>query len=632
MVVHQQREAQQHDEGFSLIELVIAMIVLGALSLAVIGVILNTQSATEGNRSRVAAANLASREIDLTREQFAASDTGPLDIANGGTMVNQHPLAGGTAGQPIMIDGTPYTVTRSAQWNVTGTGASACEGGSLVSYPTLGITVSVTWPNMGNVKPVESTTALAPDKDTGIQSTDSFVAAKVLDQAAAPLAGISVKAASGATSALGFTDETGCAVIRVNPATTGTAYTVSVNDPTYIDLSGTVNPSRNTGVMLRGSIYSGASFSVAKPGAITVRIVREDGGPLSNAQVAGSSITLVASQYSGSTGATVRTVTGLSTTFSGLWPTTYGAYFGTSAPPGGYPVATLAPGSALTIDVPFAMATGKITNLPVGARSLIAAPAGTANGCTDSRATTFSAGGSADVTLIPGSYDLYVTGDAYTCSPGAPAVAFDAGDNEDFAWAATTLQLTGAPTGGKVWAIERKASGLTGPTTCPTSFSGTAIDISNARSGPFALAAGDWYVWQTNGAVNGSCQSYPDLINPATLLYGQPNVKGWSASPVTLRVTNLNAALYMVVSTSATTCSTTAVSPAPTLPIQGPTATSGATLQVSAPRPASGTVTYNAYVWNKVSGTCTNLGTFVVGPATGSPLSKLPTSTGQVGP
>ena len=278
--------ARGADQGFSLIELVVAMVVLGTMAVAVIGVIMNSQSQGVTNRSRIAAANLAAREIDLVREEFARTDAGPVNLAAAGYVLNPHPLAGGTAGQPLIIDGRKYTVVRTAQWNISGTGASACEGGALVAYPTLGVTVSVTWPNMGNVQPVVSTASLAPDKETGIATTDSFIAAKVLDQEAKPLTGVPVTATGGATTT-GYTDASGCAVIRISPPLAGASYTIAVADGSYVDLSGTSNPSKNSGVIMQSQIYAGASFTVARAGSVTVKLVRSDGQPLTNAQVTG---------------------------------------------------------------------------------------------------------------------------------------------------------------------------------------------------------------------------------------------------------------------------------------------------------------------------------------------------------
>ncbi|MEZ0449645.1 type IV pilus modification PilV family protein [Cellulomonas sp. ICMP 17802] len=634
------RSGEQRDSGFSLIELVIAMVVMGTMSLAVIGVIMNAQAQGVTNRSRIGAANLAAREIDLVREQFAASDSGPIDLANAGLVVNPHPLAGGTAGQPLKLDGQTYTVKRLAEWNISGTGASACEGGSLVAYPSLGITVTVTWPNMRSVKPVVSTAALAPDKDTGIPSTDSFVAAKVLDQSAAPLSGILVTATGGATSSA-YTDSTGCAVIRVTPATGGTSYTVKVADSSYVDLSGVVNPSKATGLMNPGSIYAGASFTVGRAGSVTVRLVRSDGQALTNAQVAGSALTLVATQYSGASGASARTATGVSTTFTGLYPTSYGAYFGSVAPTSGYTVTPLPAGGAVTIDVPFEMATVDATLMPAGTTSVLAVPAGTAATCPAGVGVSAAvSGGAAHFTLMPGLYDFYASGTQFACSPGPTGQSLASGDNNDVAWAATRLRLVSVPAGGTVWAVNKQASGITSATTCPAPSAALAMNVDGARSALIDLPAGSWWVWQTDGAYNGTCTSYPDLINSFATTYGTDTQKTWGATPLysTLTMSNITASRYLVISTAVTSGTCTAT----TVPTTGTkyTSTTGTTangqsLSVSSvPRPTSGQLTYYAYLWNKTGSNgsigCTAVGTYVVGPATAS-LTRA-SGTGSVGP
>ena len=474
--------ARGADQGFSLIELVVAMVVLGTMAMAVIGVIMSSQAQGVTNRSRIAAANLAAREIDLVREEFGASKTGPVNMANAGYVVNPHPLSGGTAGQPLLIDGREYTVTRTAQWNIAGTGASACEGGSLVAYPTLGVTVSVTWPNMGSVQPVVSTASLAPDKDTGIPTTDSFIAAKVLDQNADPLVGIPVSA-TGAATTMGYTDASGCAVIRVSPAIAGTAYTIAVADSSYVDLSGTANPSKNSGVILQGQIYAGASFTVAQGGTVTIKIVRSDGQPLSDAQAAGSVVTLVASQYSGASGETQRTAAGVLTTIPNLWPTGYGGYFGSVAPTGGYAMQDLPPGGNITIEVPLEMASVLVTGLPSGTTNVLAVPTGTVPTTCGTGTSEPVSGAGATFLLMPAAYDFYAVGSMFACSPGPVNVALGSGDNEDIVWATTTIRIQGLAAG-TVWIAEKQKSGLTSLTTCPTTVGAIAINIDGARTAP----------------------------------------------------------------------------------------------------------------------------------------------------
>ncbi|WP_162251760.1 type II secretion system protein [Cellulomonas sp. Root137] len=633
--------ARGADQGFSLIELVVAMVVLGTMAMAVIGVIMSSQAQGVTNRSRIAAANLAAREIDLVREEFGASKTGPVNLANAGYVVNPHPLSGGTAGQPLLIDGREYTVTRTAQWNIAGTGASACEGGSLVAYPTLGVTVSVTWPNMGSVQPVVSTASLAPDKNTGIPTTDSFIAAKVLDQNADPLVGIPVSA-TGAATTMGYTDASGCAVIRVSPAIAGTAYTIAVADSSYVDLSGTANPSKNSGVILQGQIYAGASFTVAQGGTVTIKIVRSDGQPLSDAQAAGSVVTLVASQYSGASGETQRTAAGVLTTIPNLWPTGYGGYFGSVAPTGGYAMQDLPPGGNITIEVPLEMASVLVTGLPSGTTNVLAVPTGTVPTTCGTGTSEPVSGAGATFLLMPAAYDFYAVGSMFACSPGPVNVALGSGDNEDIVWATTTIRIQGLAAG-TVWIAEKQKSGLTSLTTCPTTVGAIAINIDGARTAPVAIPAGSWYVWQTNGAWNGTCTSYPDLISAFSAPYGTATSKTWGVTPpptlyAAITMTNITSQRYLVLSTATTNGSCTATN----VPTTGTkytsttrTSSNGQNLTVNnVPRPTTGTRTYYAYLWNNNGSNgsigCTAVGTYIVGPGTAT-LTK-PSGTTSVGP
>lgn len=633
--------ARGADQGFSLIELVVAMVVLGTMAVAVIGVIMSSQSQGVANRSRVAAANLAAREIDLVREEFARTDAGPVNLAAAGYVLNPHPLAGGTAGQPLVVDGRQYTVVRTAQWNISGTGASACEGGSLVAYPTLGVTVSVTWPNMGNVKPVVSTASLAPDKETGIATTDSFVAAKVRDQDAKPLTGVPVTATGGATTT-GYTDASGCAVIRISPPVAGAAYTIAVADGSYVDLSGTSNPSKNSGVIMQSQIYAGASFTVAKAGSVTVTVVRSDGQSLADAQVTGKPLTLVASQYSGASGESARVASGVSTTFTNLWPTSYGAYFGSAAPVGGYDMLELPPGGHVSLTVNLEMATVLASNLPANTTSVLAVPTGTVPTTCSTGTSAPVSGGGASFVLMPASYDFYAVGTTFACSPGPVNLSLGSGENDDITWATTTLRIQGLSTG-TVWIAEKQKSGLTSLSTCPTTVGAIAMNVDGARSGTVAIPAGSWYVWQTNGAWNGTCVSYPDLISAFVAPYGTAVSKTWAATPpptqyAALTMTGITTRdRYLLISpVMVTSCTQTVASPSGTKYQSSGKSTSSLTqLTVSGvPRPTSGTTTYYAYLWNKESSgstpRCTAAGTYVVGPAS-SALTKN-SGTGSTGP
>ncbi|KQY25096.1 hypothetical protein ASD16_06550 [Cellulomonas sp. Root485] len=335
----------------SLIEVVIAMVVLGAMSVAVIGVIMNTQSLGVANRARVAASNLAARDLDIVREQFTRSPASPMAVANAGTQVNPNPLPGQTAGQPMVMDGKAYTLTRTVAWNVTGSGASACDGGSLVLYPTLRVTITVTWADMGAVKPVVTNASLAPKKDDGVQGTASFVAVKVTDAAGAASPGRGVQVWSASETKNGVTDTSGCAVIQVSPGAAGATYDARVTDAGYVDLSATPTPTKSVGMVATGQLVNNVTFAYDRAGSVTLHLVDESGAPVPPSAVVGGQITLVASEFSGASGARTVPATASDITVTGLWPTLYGAHPGTTPPATGYTTTPLPAGGSVDIDV-----------------------------------------------------------------------------------------------------------------------------------------------------------------------------------------------------------------------------------------------------------------------------------------
>ena len=441
---------------------------------------------------------------------------------------------------------------------------------------------------------------------------------------------------------MGYTDASGCAVIRVSPAIAGTAYTIAVADSSYVDLSGTANPSKNSGVILQGQIYAGASFTVAQGGTVTIKIVRSDGQPLSDAQAAGSVVTLVASQYSGASGETQRTAAGVLTTIPNLWPTGYGGYFGSVAPTGGYAMQDLPPGGNITIEVPLEMASVLVTGLPSGTTNVLAVPTGTVPTTCGTGTSEPVSGAGATFLLMPAAYDFYAVGSMFACSPGPVDVALGSGDNEDIVWATTTIRIQGLAAG-TVWIAEKQKSGLASLTTCPTTVGAIAINIDGARTAPVAIPAGSWYVWQTNGAWNGTCTSYPDLISAFSAPYGTATSKTWGVTPpptlyAAITMTNITSQRYLVLSTATTngTCTATNV-PTTGTKYTSTTRTSsnGQSLTVNGvPRPTTGTRTYYAYLWNNNGSNgsigCTAAGTYIVGPGTAT-LTK-PSGTASVGP
>ncbi len=340
------------DAGFTMVELVVAMVVLGILAMAIVGMVLQTQQLGVANRSRIAAANLAAREIDIVRERFSSDKLAPVEIADQGTVTNPNPLRGQVAGEPLVVDGKAYTVKRTSAWNLLGSAKSACDGGSLVSFPTLRVDVEVTWKDMGAIAPVRASTAIAPSKDANIRGTSAYVAVHVVDAAGKPNVGRAVTVYSAAESRTGVTDPSGCAVIQVHPAAgAGTSFMAKLGDPGYVDVANTAAPEKIVGVVMRGALSNAVTFAYDRSASVKLRFVDSEGALVADSRIAGEPFTLVASEFAGASGSTLIVATGATMQLDDLWPTRYGAYYGSVAPAGGYPVVVGGGPSIPTISV-----------------------------------------------------------------------------------------------------------------------------------------------------------------------------------------------------------------------------------------------------------------------------------------
>lgn len=606
---------RDRDRGSSLLEVVIACVLLGILSTAVLAIMLQTQSAGVGNRNRVAASNLAAREVDLVRAEFRRTEDAPVTLASAGSWTNKHPLPDQVAGQPLVVDGTSYTVSASVQWNVTGTGQSACDGGTLVKYPTLGVTVTVTWPGMGAIQPVVTTAALAPEKGDGIATTDhSYVAVRVKDSAGQPNPGRGIAVSSASQTVNGTTDAQGCAVVQVDPAAGGTAYTARVTDSGYVDIGSTTNPSKAVGTLMPGRLNNSVVFQVDRPGTVNIRLTDDAGNVLDAATATGAALTLVGSESAGNGGKRAVTATGPVTTVSGLWPTTYGAYVGSTVPADGYGTQVLAPGGTITLDAVLKAAHLRLTGVPDGTTEVVAVPS-TGTGCTDPAARAVDPGA---IALMPGAWSFYASGATFACAPGPGSLPLEAGDNGEVPWEPTTLRVASAPPG-TVWAVNHARLNQS-PAGCPGPAAGPiAVNVDAARTTPVTLPAGDWYIYVTDGpSTSGTC-SIPAGQYSKILTYGGENLLAWSAvSPVTATGLPSGSRYSVLAWTGATTMTCTYSAPA------GTTSFSKASSSATQATATLSVGTWNVFIRDSTAKTCTHAGTVVVdgsGTAYTLPLS-----------
>jgi prepilin-type N-terminal cleavage/methylation domain-containing protein len=304
----------ERDAGLTLIELMFAMVIFAIVAGGALAGITAALKTTRGDKARIAASDLAARELEIVRNEFTASSSGPNNLAATLQVVNPHPLPGQTAGYPLTLDNQPFTVTRNVEWLPAGTGQSPCDGGSTVTYPSLGVTVTVTWPNMGNISPVTSSTVLTPSKNT-LNSTLGFVAVKVSGADGVPQEDVVVSLTGPGGTFSDTTASDGCAVFATS--TPGT-YTTSLNTVGYVDNYGNQLASKT--VPVTAGTLAQRSFSYDQAATLNVTMVTESGYALPtsfpNVSLANTNLQPLGFLYKVASSAT--------TTITSLWPATDG--------------------------------------------------------------------------------------------------------------------------------------------------------------------------------------------------------------------------------------------------------------------------------------------------------------------
>ncbi|WP_424980816.1 prepilin-type N-terminal cleavage/methylation domain-containing protein [Labedella phragmitis] len=144
------------DDGLTLVELVVAMMVFAILSLGVAYSILATLQSTHDSRGRAAAANLAAQEIDFVR---SVGDVFSISTAQPRTE---------------MVGGIPYTVTRTTKWINTGLNSTDCGAGDGVLLHQQ-VNVEVSWGSGDAKRTVRSDTIIAPSSKINDETLGTVV-------------------------------------------------------------------------------------------------------------------------------------------------------------------------------------------------------------------------------------------------------------------------------------------------------------------------------------------------------------------------------------------------------------------------------------------------------------------------
>lgn len=409
------RDDDARDRGFTLIEVLVAMMVFAIISVVVAYSLTLSMTLTRNSRAGEVAANLAAQQIDIARSTPDVFD-----------------VTGGAVTQTI--DGTTYTITKSVGWvNSTGAASDCGSGGGILQNKTLN--VSVSW---GGRSPVQASTLLAPagpinDPTTGTiivhVVTASGAALSGVPVAAKPDTTVSPNSAAAVPTAPDPTDADGCSyVLKVVPGT----YVVTVGKAGdgRISSKQVQAPSAQTTVTAGQSSVVDVQYDAAATPVLTLA----PGAPLGTLFPSTLPMTYAPQGDAYSPTVTPMTTSGVTTATTPLFPyvSGYSVFAGKYVPTGGGQPACLSvdpgqwvnpnasgnvgqrpaavsvsPGSTGTVAMPLVTITTSSKWL-VAVSAVAAATIGDP-GCATGMSLAFpqSAGGSATIALPYGTWKLY---------------------------------------------------------------------------------------------------------------------------------------------------------------------------------------------------------------------------------
>jgi len=229
------RTERDPDAGFSIVEVLVATLIFMLLSLGIAQATVTSIRLSGDQKHRVTALSLAAGEIDRVRalaDPFNVPTLDPPDV--------------------VTIDGTDYTINRTAEW-VSGTGTDIpCGGAGTANLQVKRVNVSVTWAGqLANTSAVTSDTVLAPIGriNDPTQGTIIIAATKANGTGASGVTPTVTPVSGGAvalSTAPPLTDSDGCSyALRVKPG----VYSVSISKSGYVDITQNATPSLSVTVV-----------------------------------------------------------------------------------------------------------------------------------------------------------------------------------------------------------------------------------------------------------------------------------------------------------------------------------------------------------------------------------------------
>jgi prepilin-type N-terminal cleavage/methylation domain-containing protein len=215
------------DKGFSLVEVMIAMLVLALVMGAGFSAVESALKVSYNEHDRIIAASVAASQVDVVQSMASSSF---ISLANLAGVDNSPP---GTAAGTVTVGNRSFTVSWDSEWYTEGATTSSCTSASGAPQ-VLETTVSVSWPGMGSLGPLKAQTVTTPPPGDYNPGTGA-IAVTVVDQNGSPEAGTTVTAAGPSNPNPQVTGSDGCAYFPfLNPTSPGNYYTITVQRAGYV--------------------------------------------------------------------------------------------------------------------------------------------------------------------------------------------------------------------------------------------------------------------------------------------------------------------------------------------------------------------------------------------------------------
>ncbi len=294
-------------DGFTIVEVLVAVTVLVIAMLGAALLFENAILASGNTRNRVVAANLATAQMETVRG-LAADPTQFTAIPQGQTVLPVNPAAPNDQ----RVNGIQYTVTQDVQFVGQSSTTSTCDTPGASTGQIMQVSETVTWPDMGGTAPVRSVSTLAPPVGAYSASSGS-IAVKVFEASGAVSGNISVQV-TGPTTLTQQTTAEGCAYFAFMAAGT---YTVTITEGTGVGDQEVVAPVQTASISV-GQTAS-LQFQYDGPGTVVATLPSPANTPGAPPYATGMSIS-VANTGLEPYGQFTFAATGDTTTSPGLFP------------------------------------------------------------------------------------------------------------------------------------------------------------------------------------------------------------------------------------------------------------------------------------------------------------------------